>query len=213
MCCIGELRFGGQQLGISRFDIIPIHIHSHQHALVCGTYQFGPNTKNAGTGANSSSYFGACMNSCGELRVWRKCNHVDRAIKRVIRTIVTEVYFWTRQNRHRGYATVHILDILTHLHATYDMLKDEDIQAIGMALKAPINGKTYFEDFSAQIKDNQEAAATQNPYTTGQILSIAYTLVFKVVFYTLKKISGRARMHQKKHGPHSKIILIKQSRK
>ena len=81
--------------------------------------------------------------------------------------------------------TVRSLDIPTHLHATYGMLEDEDIQAIDTTLKAPINGETHFKDFVAQIEDNQEAVATQNMYTTGQILSIAYTLVFKVGFYPL----------------------------
>ena len=47
------------------------------------------------------------------------------------------------------------LDILTHLHATYGMIEDEDIQTVETALKAPINGETHFEDFFAQIEDNQ----------------------------------------------------------
>ena len=90
-----------------------------------------------------------------KLRVWKECSDVDRSIKRVIKTIVPEVYFWTLQNRHMGYATVFGLDILTHPHATYSMLKDEDIQAIDKALMAPINGENKFEDFVAHIKDNQ----------------------------------------------------------
>ena len=47
------------------------------------------------------------------------------------------------------------LDILTQLNATYGMLEDEDIQVIDTELKAPINGKTHFEYFFAQIEDNQ----------------------------------------------------------
>ena len=58
--------------------------------------------------------------------------------------------------------------------------------AIETALKLLINGNTNFEDFVAQIKDNQEVVATQKPYTTGKILSITYTLVFKVVLYPLE---------------------------
>ena len=57
--------------------------------------------------------------------------------------------------------------VLTQLHCTYGMLKDEDIQAIDTSLKAPINGENHFEYF-AQTKDNQEAVVTQNPYTTGK---------------------------------------------
>ena len=32
-----------------------------------------------------------------------------------------------------------------------------------MSLKALINGETHFEDFFAQIEDNQEAVATTKP--------------------------------------------------
>ena len=47
-----------------------------------------------------------------------------------------------------------ILDILTHLHATYSMLEDDDTQDIETALKELINVETHFEDFISQIKDN-----------------------------------------------------------
>ena len=52
------------------------------------------------------------------------------------------------------YATVRSLDILIHKHATYGMLKDEDIQAIDISLKTPINGDTNSEYFVTQIEDN-----------------------------------------------------------
>ena len=111
------------------------------------------------------------------------------------------------------FVTVHSLDILTHLHVTYGMLKDEDIQAIDTALKAPINGETHFKDFFAQIEDNQEAVATQNLYTTGKILSIDSTLVFKVGLYPFKYKEWRRKDAQTKHGPHSKYIFLRHSRK
>ena len=82
--------------------------------------------------------------------------------------------------------TVCSLGIIAHLHSTYVVLEDEDIQAIDVALKTPINGETHFKYFIDQVEDNQEAVASNNPYTTGQIFSIAYTLVFKVGFYPLE---------------------------
>ena len=74
---------------------------------------------------------------------------MDWAIKRVMKTIMPDVYFRTLRKRNTGYASVHRLDILTHLHATYSMLEDEDIQFIVTSLKATINGETHFEDFVA----------------------------------------------------------------
>ena len=77
------------------------------------------------------------------------------------------------------------LDILTHLHNTYVILEDEYIQSIDTALKGLINGENHFEYFFSQIEDNQEAVAIKIPYITKQILSIAFTLVFKVGLYPL----------------------------
>ena len=37
-----------------------------------------------------------------KIRIWREYNDVDRAIKRVIKTIVPEVYFRILRNRHMG---------------------------------------------------------------------------------------------------------------
>ena len=56
------------------------------------------------------------------LRVWQEYNDVDKAIKGVIKTIVTEEYFQTLQNRYTGYVTVCSLDILTHMNANYGMI-------------------------------------------------------------------------------------------
>ena len=78
------------------------------------------------------------------------------------------------------------LVILTHTNATYGVLDVEDIQEIGVSLNTPINGETHFIYFIDQVEDNQEAVASNNPYTTGKIFSIAYTLVFKVGFYPLE---------------------------
>ena len=126
------------------------------------------------------------QNHAENLRSWKEYNDVDRAIKRVIKIIVPEVYFWTLQDRCTGYVTVRSLEILTQLHVTYGMIEDEYIQAIDTELKATTNGETHFEDFVAHIEYNQEAVATQKLYTTGQTLSIIYNLFFKVGFYPLE---------------------------
>ena len=78
------------------------------------------------------------------------------------------------------------LDILTRLNVIYSILEYDYIQVIDTALKALINCKTQFKYFFAQIEDNQEAVSTQKTYTTRQILSIAYTLVFNVGLYPLE---------------------------
>ena len=142
------------------------------------------------------------------LRVWQEYNNVDRAITRVINTIVTEVYFWTLQNCHAGYATVRILDILTHMHATYGVLEDENIQSIDMAIKAPINGKTHFEDFLPRLKTikKQWPHKTRTPPDKYYPLTTPQSLIWGSILSNAR--SGVTRTHRKKHGPHSKSIFL-----
>ena len=167
MNCVGALKFGLHKLGLSRFDSVPSNIYYPHHDPVHGTYQRGPSTSNNGPESNESSSLGLIQTHTEKLRVWQEYKAVDRAIKRVIKTILPKVYFWTLQNRHTRCETTSILYFLIHLHATYDMLKDEYIQAIDTEMKAPINGETHFEYLVTQIEYNQEAVATQNLYTTG----------------------------------------------
>ena len=50
-------------------------------------------------------------------------------------------------------------------------------------MKADISGDTIFEDLVDQIEDNVDAVALQNPYTSAQIVSIAFTIVDRSGFY------------------------------
>ena len=64
-------------------------------------------------------------------------------------------------------------------------MKEEDVQDFEWQLKAPISVDVNFEDSVAQIEDNTNAVASQNPYSPAQIVSIAYTLVNATGFYSL----------------------------
>ena len=57
------------------------------------------------------------------------------------------------------------------------MLKEEDVQDFDKALKTSISADNFFEDFVDQIEDNTDAVSSQNPYSSAQIVSIAYTIV------------------------------------
>ena len=80
---------------------------------------------------------------------------------------------------------VRTLSILTHLWTTYGSLKEEEIQDFDKKLKTAISSDTCFEDVVTQIEDNTDAVSTQNPYSFAQIVSIAYTIVNAIGFYSL----------------------------
>ena len=74
---------------------------------------------------------------------------------------------------------------MTHLWTTYGSLKEEEIQDFDKKLKTAISADTCFEDYVTQIEDNTDAVSTQNPYSSSQIVSIAYTIVKATGFYSL----------------------------
>ena len=50
-------------------------------------------------------------------------------------------------------------------------------------MREPISGETLFEEFVEKIEWNQEAVAVQNPYSTAQIVSMAYANIKKFGLY------------------------------
>ena len=72
-------------------------------------------------------------------------------------------------------------------------------------MKTHISGETNFEELVAQIEDNQESVAAQNPYTPMQIVSIAYSLVNALGIYSLDCKEWRRKALNLKTWPNFKV--------
>ena len=139
-----------------------------------------------------------------QLRTFREYYDVDKAIKAKIQTLIPEIYYKTLKNKHTGYSQVRGLDILTHLWTEYGTLQEEDIQEFDRQMKIPISGETNFETLVAQIEENQESVAAQNPYSPKQIVTIAYTLVNALGIYSLDCKEWRRKLPTNKKWPNFK---------
>ena len=102
-------------------------------------------------------------------------NHlVDHDCKKFIIRLIPEKFYKLLSSRINGFTKVTSLDILTHLITEYNKLEEEDVQDIYWQTKEPISKETLFETFVEKNEWNQEAVAVQNPYSTAQIVSMAY---------------------------------------
>ena len=70
-----------------------------------------------------------------DMRVFNKYHSVDRACKKVLFTLIPEVYFRSFKNKYTGYANVKCLKILFHLWITYGVLQDHEEQENDVRMK------------------------------------------------------------------------------
>jgi hypothetical protein len=118
------------------------------------------------------------------LRVWNSWVNVDKALKNQLMKRYDEMYYRSLRNRHTGYAGVTCLRMLTHLYDTYGEITDDDWDANDLRMKAPYDVSQPIELLFDQIDGGMEyAAAAGTPYTTEQVLKIAYNLVARTKMF------------------------------
>ena len=110
-------------------------------------------------------------------RVFLEYATTDAACKKVIMSLIPDVFYRTLKHNHTGYATVTSLEILSHLWSEYGQLSDFEFQQNDLKIKTPITTETHFEDLVSQIETGRNTVVNQNPYSDPQIVSIAYTLI------------------------------------
>ena len=114
------------------------------------------------------------------LRLFRQYNTVSQALKRQIIEAVDDIYLRTLRNRHTGYASVTLLQLITHLYPTYGQITPMDLDANDERFKRPFDPAQPFETLIQQIEDAQEYAdAGGNPYSASQIVANAYALMYR----------------------------------
>jgi hypothetical protein len=85
-----------------------------------------------------------------------------------------------------GFANVTTCQILVHLYRTYGRLSPANLIANDAKMKSPYDANQPIESFIDQIEDGVGLAdAAAAPYTSAQIIAIAYNVyISKLNFYT-----------------------------
>jgi hypothetical protein len=174
-----QSHLGNGQLGLLFLTVTPA-VYNTQSAVV-----FTPPTN---PGANPIMPPGSTGAQIADLRrqhdiatdFYREYTATDKALKTLLIGAVDETFLRSLRDKYIGYANVTTLQMLTHLYAAYAQISETDLQANDEQMKSDYDVNQPIEVLIDQIDDAVDlAAAASNPYTPEQVVTIAYTLVFK----------------------------------
>ncbi len=130
------------------------------------------------------------------LRIWRQYNNVNAALKQQLISRISNIYIRTLQDRHTGFANISTRKFIEQLLRTYGNITPTDLAENDIRFKTVYDPSEPIEPHYAQLEDSMDYAdAGDNAYTTNQVVSNAYTLVFN----TGKKLVA--------NGPSSLIVM------
>ena len=103
----------------------------------------------------------------------------DKALKQQVIGAIDTMYLHTLRHRITGFANLTTKTMLTHLYDQYGRLSPADLQENDTKMREQYDPNQPIESFIDQIEDSIALAAAANaPYSTAQILAIAYNTIF-----------------------------------
>jgi hypothetical protein len=101
-------------------------------------------------------------------------------VSAIIVEVIDPMYLATLRLPYIGLGTRTTMELLNHLYANYAKITPSDLNKNDVAMKQPCDFNQPIEILYKQIEDAIEfAAACQTLYSTQQVLSIAFQLVFR----------------------------------
>jgi hypothetical protein len=95
------------------------------------------------------------------------------------------LYLRTLQHRHTGFSNVTTRQLIEHLLRTYGNITPTDIAANDKKFRSAYDAVQPVEHLFSQIEDTMDYAdAGQSPYTAAQVLTNAYSLIFKTGMFS-----------------------------
>ena len=138
-----------------------------------------------GGGLNANQIQIRIRNHAASLKAWIEYKNVNEALKNQLIKAVEPMFLRGIRNQHVGFLNQSIQDILQYLFRNYGQITPIDIDANEQRMKADWNANDPIDVLINQIEDGMEFADDAGqPYTPQQVLSMAYTLVFKTGMFT-----------------------------
>ena len=157
----------------------------------------------AGTSAANTSTI--IQRHTEDTRQWREFKNVSTALKNQLLSAVEDIYVRALRDRHVGYMNQSIRNLLTHLFENYGNITQLELEDNDTKMRSLWDPNSPFDCLVQQLEDGQDYANDDGqPYTTDQLLRIAYTLVFKTGLYLKIAKPGMPNPTMKKHGQISK---------
>ena len=165
------------------------HLFLTMQPEVQNTLSTTPFVPSANPGLNPVISDGATGNQISNLRrnhdnlleEFNTYDQADKALKSLVITTFDEVCTRSLRNKYVGFAKVSTRDIIQHLHDTHASISLQDLNKNDECLKKPCNPNLPFETLVDQIENAVDfAAAGKAPYSTIQIMNVAYNLIFSI---------------------------------
>ena len=139
---------------------------------------------NVPAGTNAANTSTIVRRHTEDLRQWHEFKNINTALKNQLLSALDDIYVHTLKDRHVGYMNQSIRTILTHLFDNYGNITPLKVKDNDTKMRATWDPNSPFDCLIKQIEDGQDYADDGGqPYTTKQLLHIAYTLVFKTSLY------------------------------
>ena len=136
----------------------------------------------ASTNAANTSAIIRCHTE--DTRQWREFKNVSTALKNQLLSAAEDIYVRALRDRHVGYMNQSIRNLLTHRFENYGNITQLELEDNDTKMRALWDPNSPFDCLVQQLEDGQDYTDNGGqPYTTDQLLRIAYTLVFKTGLY------------------------------
>ena len=120
-----------------------------------------------------------------QLKIWKQYNQVEQALKQQLISVFDDIYLTSISNRHTGFASLSLLQMLQFLYDTYGDITPSELEDNDDRMRLPYDPTQPMETLYNQIEQAVDIAeAGQQPYTNKQVLTRAYNLILQTGLFT-----------------------------
>ena len=121
-----------------------------------------------------------------DLRTFTTCTAVENATRKIIVSVIPNLFLEPMKLPITGLATVAVRDILGQLFTSHGKIKSAQIEKAHEAAKEPWDATTPFQVLSARIKKSADLVeAASEPFSDPQLVRFAYDAILKTGVFSV----------------------------
>lgn len=118
------------------------------------------------------------------MRIFREYSLADNALKQLLLTSVEEKYYRVLRNSLIGYASITTRMFIQYLYTSYSNITSTQLADNDTQMRSPCDPNQHIEFLYEQIDSAVAfAASANNEYTTKQMVSVVYEIIFQTGVY------------------------------
>ena len=118
------------------------------------------------------------------VRMWRELQATEKMLKNILLNSFEEIYFKGKRNRHTGYSTISVIEMIKYLYGNYGVITPDELEENNKRMREAYDPTMPIENLLEQIEEDVEYADAGNAtYNDTQMLARAYLLVRNTGMY------------------------------